>query len=89
MAQNFMACDREQAYLMPPSLLEWMPEDHLVWSILGEFYADYGVVRAGRRITEDDGCAPSLRLRHGQPFLARDRAGVPGALPGDLHQLGA
>jgi len=21
--------------LLPPSLLEWVPEDHLVWTILG------------------------------------------------------
>ena len=35
MPQNFIACDREQAFLLPPSLLEWVPEDHLVWTILG------------------------------------------------------
>jgi transposase len=56
MPQNFIACDREQAYLMPPSLLEWVPEDHLVWSILGsveeldltEFYVDYRLDGHGR-----------------------------------------
>jgi transposase len=49
MAQNFIGCDREQAFLMPPSLREWLPEDHLAWFVidavaeldLGEFYADY------------------------------------------------
>ena len=35
MPQNFIACDREQSFLLPPSLLEWVPEDHLVWTILG------------------------------------------------------
>ena len=35
MPQNFIACDREQAFLLPPSLLEWVPADHLVWTILG------------------------------------------------------
>jgi len=35
MPRNFIACDREQAFLLPPSLLEWVPEDHLVWTILG------------------------------------------------------
>ena len=35
MPQNFIACDREQAMLMPPSLLDWVPADHLVWTILG------------------------------------------------------
>jgi transposase len=49
MAQNFIGCDREQAFLVPPSLREWLPEDHLAWFVieavaeldLGEFYADY------------------------------------------------
>jgi transposase len=31
---NFLPCDREQQYLMPPSLREWLPEDHLAWFIL-------------------------------------------------------
>jgi transposase len=35
MSANFIACDRDQAFLLPPSLLEWVPEDHLVWTILG------------------------------------------------------
>jgi hypothetical protein len=56
MPQNFVACDREQAYLMPPSLLDWVSEDHLVWSILGSveeldldaFYADYRLDGHGR-----------------------------------------
>src|SRR3954462_2855314 len=34
MAQNFIACDREQALLLPPSLREWLPEDHLAWFVL-------------------------------------------------------
>jgi transposase len=49
MAPNFIECDREQAFLMPPSLRDWVPEEHLVWTILGAveemdlsgFYADY------------------------------------------------
>ena len=32
---NFVGCDREQLLLMPPSLMEWLPENHLVWTILG------------------------------------------------------
>src|SRR5260370_10423146 len=56
MPKNFIACDRDQAYLMPPSLLEWVPEDHLVWSILSSveemdlsaFYVDYRVDGHGR-----------------------------------------
>jgi transposase len=49
MPPNFIECDREQAFLMPPSLRDWVPEDHLVWTILeavdemdlSDFYADY------------------------------------------------
>src|SRR6185436_7141763 len=49
MAQNFLACDRDQELLLPPSLREWLPEDHLAWFVLdavGEmdlaaFYAGY------------------------------------------------
>ena len=44
-----MPCDREQGYLMPPSLQEWLPEGDLAWFILDvvgqldlkEFYAAY------------------------------------------------
>lgn len=35
MALNFASCDRGQLLLMPPSLTEWLPENHLVWTILG------------------------------------------------------
>jgi transposase len=49
MAQNFIACDREQELLLPPSLREWLPEEHLAWFVLdaveeldlGAFYASY------------------------------------------------
>src|SRR6059058_3422083 len=34
MTQNFIAADREQVLLLPPSLCDWLPEDHLVWTIL-------------------------------------------------------
>src|SRR3954452_9149849 len=49
MAQRFVACDREQSFLMPPDVREWLPEDHLAWFVidavgemnLAEFYAAY------------------------------------------------
>ena len=34
MARNFLACDREQVLVMPPSLRDWLPEDHLAWFVL-------------------------------------------------------
>src|SRR5215211_7531019 len=56
MSQNFIACDREQAFLLPPSLDEWLPEDHFarfgiaaVEAVdLSAFYADYRVDGHGR-----------------------------------------
>jgi transposase len=46
---NFVACDRDQLLLMPPSLADWLPEDHLAWFVidavdqldLSGFYASY------------------------------------------------
>src|ERR1700729_229170 len=35
MAREFVGCDRGQLLLLPPSLSEWLPEDHLVWTVLG------------------------------------------------------
>ena len=34
MAYNFLLCDRNQAYLLPPSLADWLPEGHLAWFVL-------------------------------------------------------
>jgi transposase len=56
MAQNFIACDREQELLLPPSLREWLPEGHLAWFVidavgqldLAAFYADYRADGCGR-----------------------------------------
>ncbi len=33
MAYNFLACDRDQAFLLPPDLREWLPQDHLAWFV--------------------------------------------------------
>lgn len=49
MPQNFLPCDRDQELLLPPSLREWLPEDHLAWFVLESvaeldleaFYAAY------------------------------------------------
>ena len=56
MPQNFLACDREQELLLPPSLREWLPEDHLAWFVidavaqmdLAAFYAAYRADGHGR-----------------------------------------
>ena len=49
MGQNLLPCGREQELLLPPSLSEWLAEDHLAWFVLdavaaldlGAFYASY------------------------------------------------
>jgi hypothetical protein len=33
-ARSFVRCGREQELLLPPSLREWLPEDHLAWCVL-------------------------------------------------------
>jgi len=62
MAYNFLACDREQSFLMPPDPREWLPEGHLAWFVLGaveqidlcEFYASYRVDGWGRAAFEPE-----------------------------------
>jgi transposase len=57
MAQNFIGCDRDQSFLMPPDVRDWLPEGHLAWFVLdavagmdlGEFYGAYRGDGVGRR----------------------------------------
>jgi transposase len=51
MPQNFLECDREQVFLMPPDPREWLPEGHLAWFVLAsveqmDLSAFYGSYRA-------------------------------------------
>jgi transposase len=56
MAQNFLSCDREQDFLLPPSVREWLPAGHLAWWLLevverldlGAFYGEYRADGSGR-----------------------------------------
>ena len=51
MGQRFVACDREQSFLMPPDVREWLPEDNLACFVieavsamdLDAFYAAYRI----------------------------------------------
>ena len=60
MPQNFLVCDREQVFLMPPDVREWLPEGHLAWFVLdavGEmdlavFYGTYRADGHGRAAYE-------------------------------------
>ena len=51
MAQNFIGCERDQLFLMPSDPREWLPADHLVWTVLDavaemDLAAFYGAYRA-------------------------------------------
>ena len=49
MSYNFFNCDRDQTYLVPPSMKDWLSKDHLAWFVLdavgemdlAEFYRKY------------------------------------------------
>jgi len=34
MAKGYRLVDREQEFLLPPAMNEWLPEDHLVWFVI-------------------------------------------------------
>lgn len=34
MAFNFLPAERDQLYLLPPSVKDWLPDDHLAWFVL-------------------------------------------------------
>jgi transposase len=51
MPQNFIDWGREQVFLMPPDVREWLPEGHLAWFVLAaveemDLSAFYGAYRA-------------------------------------------
>ena len=51
MGQNFITANREQVLLMPPALVDWLPEEHFVWTVLGaveqmDLGGFYGAYRA-------------------------------------------
>jgi transposase len=56
MGARFIGVDRDQVFLMPPSVRDWVPEGHLVWTVLAAveeldlsaFYAAYRVDGHGR-----------------------------------------
>jgi transposase len=56
MAYNFLACDRDQAFLLPPDVRDWLAADHLAWFVLdvvdqldlGPFLAAYRADGHGR-----------------------------------------
>ena len=60
MGPNFLACDRDQVLLLPPSLREWLSDGHLAWFVidavaqfdLTAFYSAYRLDGQGRAAHE-------------------------------------
>ena len=60
MAYNFLPCDRDQGFLLPPDVRDWLPADHLAWFVLdvveqldlGPFLAAYRADGHGRAAYE-------------------------------------
>jgi hypothetical protein len=60
MGLSFIACDREQSFLMAPDVREWLPANHLAWFVLAaveemdvwDFCAAYRVDGRSRRAYE-------------------------------------
>jgi len=35
MAKNYRPVDRDQVFLLPPDMREWLPAGHAVWLVIG------------------------------------------------------
>src|ERR687885_1915009 len=47
MGQNFLAADREQGFLLPPDVRDWLPEGHFAWFVI-EAVAQMDLTAIGR-----------------------------------------
>jgi hypothetical protein len=74
MAYNFLRGDREQLFLLPPDLRDWLPDGHLAWFVLDvvdqldlqPFLRAYRVDGHGhpRLQPQDPAGGAAVRLRH-------------------------
>ena len=82
MAYTFLRAERDQPFLLPPDLRDWLPEGHLAWFVLDvstsstwprstEPTATTGT--ATRPTTQDPARRPAVRLRHRGAVLPPDR----------------
>jgi hypothetical protein len=70
LGQNFLACDREQSFLLPPDVREWLPEDHLAWFVIDavgvmDLAAFYGESQRLNARTSKRSADPRLPIMHG------------------------
>jgi hypothetical protein len=90
MAKNFIAVDREQVFLMPPSLREWLPEGHLAWCVLdavaemdlSAFYVRYREDGPGRPAYE-----PAIKWSPWFFMHTRRGSGPPGGSNGSAGRM--
>lgn len=51
MARSYRPVARDQGFLLPPSMADWLPEDHLVWFVLDVIeQLDTSAFHSGRRL---------------------------------------
>ena len=79
MGQRFVACDREQSFLMPPDVREWLPDGHLAWFVIdaveemdleafyGAWMKAHGWIQAARN--DSEGATAYFRQDGYQVFL--------------------
>ena len=75
---NFKLVDRDTSYLLPPSVDEWLPEDHLARFVveitdqldISALEGDYSGSGSGLPSPADATGAAFLQLRHGHLFLS-------------------
>ena len=76
MAQNFIGCDRDQSFLMPPDVRDWLPESHLAW-----FGLD-AVAGSAPVVVVHDAARPLASPALFNAVIDAVRAGADAAVPG-------
>jgi transposase len=101
MLQNFVESGREQGFLLPPDVREWLPADHLAWFVidavaevdLSAFYAAYRADGHGRAAYEPSTMVALVLFAFAtgqRSSRAIERRCGPGrGLPGDHRQRGS
>jgi transposase len=88
MGARFIGGGRDQVFLMPPSVRDWVPEGHLVWTVLdavseldlSAFFAAYRTDGHGRPAYEPSMMVGLLLYAYarGNSLVARHRARMRG-----------
>ena len=84
MAQNFIESRREQGFLLPPDVRDWLPGDHLAWFVidavaqmdLSGFYAAYRADGHGRAAYEPSMMVTLLMYAYATERVPRGRSSV-------------